>query len=95
MFFTSRPYRFYAVSLRDLGLIAIEAILATVVGDLAYYAAIKKGQCAQTSVILSASPVVTILLSTIVLGERPSWWSLVGAVLIAAGLALAGLQPRP
>ncbi len=95
MIVTSTPYRFYAVSFKDLVLIAIEAIFATVVGDLAYYAAIKKGRCAETSIILAASPAVTVLLSALVLRERPSPWSLIGAALISAGLALVGLQPRP
>jgi transporter family protein len=89
-----RTPRFYAVSLRGLLLIVLEAALATVFGDLAYYAALKKGQCAETSLILSASPAVTVLLSAIVLGERPSSWSLAGAAFIAIGLALVGLQPR-
>jgi transporter family protein len=89
-----RTPRFYAVSLRGLLLIVLEAALATVFGDLAYYAALKKGHCAETSLILSASPAVTVLLSAIVLGERPSSWSLAGAAFIAIGLALVGLQPR-
>lgn len=85
---------FFAISLKRLGFIVIEAIFATVAGDLAYYAAIKKGACGEVSVILSAAPAVTILLSMLVLGEKPTGWSIVGVLLITLGLVLVGLQPQ-
>lgn len=42
-----------------------------------------------TNNYLYASPFVTVLVGWIVLGEVPSWLSLVGAVLITAGVVLA------
>ena len=91
----NRAQHFTVVPLKAIILITVEAILATVVGDLAYYAAMRKGACAETSVILSASPAVTIALSILLLSERPSPISLVGAALITVGLILVGTNVRP
>jgi bacterial/archaeal transporter family protein len=88
---SARVRHFSAISLGSLGLITLEAILATVVGDLAYYAAIKRGSCSQVSVILSASPAITIVLSAVLLSERPGILCLVGAGLVTLGLIFVSL----
>jgi transporter family protein len=69
--------------------IVIEAILATFVGDLAYFAAIKQGEVSLVAIILSCSPLVTILCSIIFLNEAVSVTRVIGAVLIIAGIVLA------
>ena len=66
--------------------ISIEALLATLVGDLAYYAAIKKGNVSMVTVIMSSSPLVTMLVSTIVLGEEITASKLMGAMLVILGI---------
>ncbi|KMT22153.1 EamA family transporter [Clostridium cylindrosporum] len=67
-------------------LIAIEALLATLVGDLAYYAAIKKGNVSVVTVIMSSSPLVTMLVSTIFLGEQITFTQIIGVVFVIAGI---------
>lgn len=69
-------------------LIAVEALLATLVGDLAYYAAIKKGDVSLVTIIMSSSPLVTILCSVIFLGEPLSMLRIVGAGLVVLGIIL-------
>ncbi|MFZ5899109.1 MAG: EamA family transporter [Bacillota bacterium] len=73
-------------------LIGIEAILATLLGDLAYFAALKKGNINDVTLILSSSPLVTMLLSWLFLGQTISNAQIVGSVLIIAGLFLIGLD---
>ncbi|KNF07718.1 putative transporter, EamA-like family [Gottschalkia purinilytica] len=69
-------------------LIAIEALLATLVGDLAYYAAIKKGDISVVTIIMSSSPLVTMLVSTIFLGEQLTPSRILGASLVIAGIII-------
>ncbi|HZK57898.1 MAG TPA: EamA family transporter [Clostridia bacterium] len=68
--------------------IAIEALLATFIGDLAYYAAIKKGDISVVTVIMSSSPLVTILMAIIFLGEQVTMTRIIGAGLVVVGIML-------
>ena len=72
--------------------IAIEAILATLVGDLAYFVALKYGNVNQVSLVMSCAPVVTLLASYLVLGEHTSIFQIAGALFISIGLALVCLE---
>jgi transporter family protein len=69
-------------------LIGIEAILATVIGDLAYYAAIKKGNVSLVTIIMSSSPLITMICSVIFLGEPLTSWRIIGAGYIIMGIIL-------
>ena len=69
-------------------IIGIEAILATLVGDLAYYAAIKKGDVSLVTIIMSSSPLVTILCATLFLGEVITLERIAGAALVVLGIVL-------
>lgn len=76
------------VPIKTWFLIAIEALLATLVGDLAYYAAIKKGNVSVVTVIMSSSPLVTMLVSTVFLGEEITVVKIMGAMLVIAGIMI-------
>lgn len=67
----------------------IEAVIATFIGDLAYFAAIKNGEVSLVAIILSCSPLVTMLLSMIFLKEAITGTRIIGAFLIIAGIFLA------
>lgn len=86
-------HRLQEISPRTLVLIGIEAILATLVGDLAYFAALKWGGAAKTSLVMATSPLITVAVSSLTLGERLNWIQIGGALLIACGLVLVGSQP--
>jgi transporter family protein len=77
-----------AVPGRAVILILIEALMAMIAGDLAYYAALKNGNASIVMIIMACSPVVTILCSVLFLGERPSLETLIGACLVVIGLIL-------
>lgn len=69
-------------------LIGIEALLATLVGDLAYYAALKKGDVSLVTIIMSSSPLITILCSVLFLGEQMTMIRIIGAGLVVLGIIL-------
>lgn len=69
-------------------LIGIEAVLATLVGDWAYYAAIKHGDVSMVSVIMASSPLVTMLCASVFLGEHITIIRVVGACLIIIGILM-------
>lgn len=69
-------------------LIGIEALLATLIGDLAYYAAVKKGDVSIVTIIMSSSPLITILCAVLFLGEQITLIRVVGAGLVVLGIIL-------
>ncbi len=81
-------YQIKGVSIYTWILIAIEAVLATLVGDLAYFAAIKKGDVSLVTIIMSSSPLVTLIFACIFLGEKITLVRIIGAILVIAGVIL-------
>lgn len=69
-------------------LLGIEAILATLIGDLAYYAAIKRGEVSVVTVIMASSPLVTMICAIIFLGEQITTFRIIGAAFIILGVIL-------
>ncbi|NMB11191.1 MAG: EamA family transporter [Firmicutes bacterium] len=80
--------RILAVSSRDWFYLSLEAFLATLAGDLAYYAALKWGGAGVSAVVLSASPVFTVWLSTVIFQESFTILQLIGVVMVAIGVLL-------
>ena len=81
-----------SLSFNALVLIGIEALLATLVGDLAYYAAIKKGNISVVTTIMASSPLVTMLVSTVFLGEELTATRIFGAALIIFGIMIVSIK---
>ncbi len=69
-------------------LIAVEALLATLIGDLAYYYAIKKGDVSLVTIIMSSSPLITILCAVLFLGEKLTLIRAIGACFVMLGIIL-------
>ncbi len=69
-------------------LLGIEAILATLIGDLAYYAAIKRGEVSVVTVIMASSPLITMICAIIFLGEQITTFRVIGATFIILGIIL-------
>ena len=59
------------------------------IGYLAIQASLPKLPAAITSVLLLVQPVATVTFAALLLGERPSPFQLLGALLVLAGIALA------
>jgi transporter family protein len=73
---------------KTLFLLIIEAILATLIGDFAYFAALRQGSASIVMLIMALSPVVTIICSVIFLNEHLTYTHLIGACLAIIGLIL-------
>lgn len=69
--------------------------LAGLLGITVYHVALNYGEVTVTagaaSLIISASPIITALLSTVFIGERLSVWGWIGIVVSFAGVALISL----
>ena len=80
--------RILAVPSRDWFYLSLEAFLATLAGDLAYFAALKWGGAGVSAVVLSASPVFTVWLSNLILHESFTLLQLFGVIMVAVGVLL-------
>ena len=76
------------VSSRAFIFLIVEALLATLIGDLAYFAALKQGSASIVMLIMACSPVVTILFSILFLHDTLTITNLIGGCLVMIGLIL-------
>lgn len=76
------------IPLKTFVLLAIEATLATLIGDLCYFSAVKRGSVSVVTLIMSSSPLVTVLCSVLLLGEKITVWRIVGACFIIMGITM-------
>ncbi len=70
------------------GLICAEGILASLLGHLAYFYAIKYGMISRVIPIISAFPLIAILGGLFLFSERISRDRLVGAIMIIVGIII-------
>lgn len=68
--------------------ITAEAVLAAVLGDLAYFYALQQGKTNQVVLVMSCTPLITVLVSYILLDEMISLPFLIGTILITVGLVI-------
>lgn len=80
--------RLKGIDSSDWFYLGVEAFLATLAGDLAYYAALKWGSAGHAAVILSVSPVVTAWAANLFLGESMSPTQFLGIALVTLGVFL-------
>jgi len=77
-----------SISLRALILLVLEAVFAMLIGDLAYFSALKHGSASIVMLIMACSPVVTIIFSVIYLHEQLTITNIIGGCLAMIGLIL-------
>ena len=80
------------ISLRGWLALGIEAFLATIAGDLAYFAAIKYGEIGETALVLAASPLVTLWFGWYFYNEGVTLIKIIGGSLILLGVILVGVS---
>jgi transporter family protein len=68
--------------------LGLEGLLAAFTGDLAYYFALKHGDVSFVTLIMSCSPVVSLVTAVLFLHERLSPARLFGSLLIVIGLVM-------
>jgi bacterial/archaeal transporter family protein len=88
MFLDGSISQFKNTSLVVVGFLALEAIFAIIIGDLAYFTAIKMGSVSMVSVIMASAPVITIICAALFLGESITLIKFFGACLVVLGIIL-------
>jgi transporter family protein len=68
--------------------ITIEALLAALLGDLAYFIALKYGSVNVVTLVTACAPLVTMIVNYIFFGDVASTKQLGGALMITIGLLL-------
>lgn len=68
--------------------VGLEGICAAMLGQLAYYYALRLGEVSRVSPIVSAFPLVALILGIIILGEKVTIYKIIAAGLIVAGIVL-------
>jgi drug/metabolite transporter (DMT)-like permease len=70
------------------------ALAGTVLAFLVYFSMVKTLSVKSLCFISVFSPAIALVLGFVFLGERPTTWTVAGAVLIVAGVALALMPER-
>ncbi|MBP2644845.1 MAG: EamA-like transporter family protein [Firmicutes bacterium] len=83
--------------LRNLSLtfwitVTIEAALAAVFADLAYFYALEKGTINQVALVISCAPLVTLVTGYFFFNELISLKQMIGAFLITSGLVILNMN---
>lgn len=86
--FSGRWPEITAANGRDVMFIMLEGLCAALLGQLAYYYAIKLGDLSRVTLIVAGAPLVTLLLAVVVLGEKITFYKLAGAMAIVFGIVL-------
>lgn len=73
---------------KDILLLVGEGILASLLGHLAYFFALKYGEASKVVPFIAAYPLVTLVIGLLILNEGFSWQKIAGSVLIALGILL-------
>lgn len=73
-------------------IITIEAVLAAILGDMAYFYALESGSIHEVSVIMSCAPLITIIVGHFIYHEMVTIYQVVGAALITTGLVIISLD---
>lgn len=76
------------LSPREVSFLALEGICAALLGQLAYYHALKLGDVSQVTPVVAAFPIIAMLLAFAVLGEQITVTKVIAAVLITTGVVL-------
>ena len=76
------------LSPREVSFLALEGICAALLGQLAYYHALKLGDVSQVTPVVAAFPIIAMLLAFAVLGEQITVTKVIAAILITTGVVL-------
>jgi transporter family protein len=79
------PWSFWVV-------VTLEAAVAAVFADLAYFYALEKGSINQVALVISCAPLVTMLTGYVAFDEIVSGRQIFGALLITGGLVIINLD---
>lgn len=69
-------------------LITVEAVLAALLGDLAYFYALDSGNVNKVTLLMACTPLITVMLSFLIFHECLSMQQFFGALFITVGICL-------
>jgi transporter family protein len=76
---------------REVLFIGLEGLCAALLGQLAYYYALKYGEVGKVSPVVAAFPLVALTLAIVVMGEKITVWKMAGAATIVAGMIMLNI----
>ena len=76
----------FQVDFKTVVIFSTTGILAGLLGMITYFVALKKGATSQIVPIAATYPLVTAILSVLILGERVTPTRVIGTILIVAGI---------
>jgi len=85
---TGHIHQLFRIELSTWALICAEGILASLLGHLTYFYAIKYGMISRVIPIASAFPLVALMGGLFLFSERVSWERLVGTIMIIVGIII-------
>ena len=85
---TGHIHQLFHIEFSTWSLICAEGVLASFLGHLAYFYAIKYGMISRVIPITSAFPLIALLGGLFLFSERISWDRLVGTVMIIVGIII-------
>jgi bacterial/archaeal transporter family protein len=77
-----------SASSRDIFFVGMEGLCAALLGQLAYYYALKYGEVSKVSPVVAAFPLVALMLAFVIFGEKITLWNVMGSVFIVVGIFL-------
>lgn len=73
-------------------IITVEAVLAAILGDLAYFYALENGNVNKVTLLMACTPLITVMLSFFVFHESLSIQQFLGATFITIGICLLSMR---
>jgi transporter family protein len=76
------------VDLKSALFVASGGLVAGLIGQIAFYSALKHGEASVVVPVAATYPLVALIVSILFLGEALTWSKAVGAVLVVSGVVL-------
>lgn len=85
---TGKFASFSQVAIKDVLFIGAEGIFASLLGQFAYYYALKLGDMSKVAPMFAAYPAITVFVAILFLGEKFTWNKFIGLMTIIVGVIL-------
>ena len=86
LFFVGKIKQIFQTDFKTVAIFSITGLMAGLFGMLAYFAVLKKAPASQIVPIAAAYPLVSAILSVLILGEHVTPLRVIGTIMIIAGI---------
>ena len=87
---TGKLKQVFTADMKTIAIFSITGIMAGLLGMITYFVALKKGATSQIVPIAATYPLVTAILSVLILGEHVTLMRLLGTIFIIIGIWFVG-----